>query len=91
MTRSVLEIRGRKASISVPQQQLLTMSTAGQPKLSSDSFQLYDLRVEAVCPEGERVWCGAKPGDYFTLEGEMMYLPPNQGISIYSLGTLSSL
>lgn len=30
--------------------------------------------------------CGAKEGDYFTLEGEMMYLPPGQGISIYSLG-----
>lgn len=51
-----------------------------------DSFELYDLRVEVVCPEGERIMCGAKKGDYFTLEGEMMYLPPGQGISIYSLG-----
>lgn len=51
-----------------------------------DSFELYDLRVEVVCPEGERIMCGAKEGDYFTLEGEMMYLPPGQGISIYSLG-----
>ncbi|KAH8898437.1 MFS general substrate transporter [Thozetella sp. PMI_491] len=48
-------------------------------------FEIYDLRVEAVCPEGEKILCGAKPGDYFTLEGEMMYLPPGQGISIYSL------
>ena len=31
--------------------------------------------------------CGAKEGDHFTLEGEMLYLPPGQGISIYSLGT----
>lgn len=30
--------------------------------------------------------CGAKEGDYFTLEGEMLHLPPGQGISIYSLG-----
>ncbi|KAJ5317750.1 hypothetical protein N7508_002258 [Penicillium antarcticum] len=51
----------------------------------SESFQLYDLRVEVVCPPGQRIMCGAKEGDYFTLKGEMMYLPPGQGISIYSL------
>lgn len=53
---------------------------------TEDSFELYDLRVEVVCPPGERILCGAKDGDYFTLEGEMLYLPPGQGISIYSLG-----
>ena len=53
---------------------------------ADDSFELYDLRVEMVCPPGERIMCGAKEGDYFTLEGELMYLPPGQGISIYSLG-----
>ena len=52
----------------------------------NDSFQLYDLRIEVTCPEGERILCGAKKGDYFTLQGEMLYLPPGQGISIYSLG-----
>lgn len=51
-----------------------------------DSFKLYDLRVEVVCPPGKRIMCGAKEGDYFTLQGEMIHLPPNQGISIYSLG-----
>jgi hypothetical protein len=51
-----------------------------------DTFELYDLRVEVVCPEGEMILCGAKAGDHFTLEGELMYLPPGQGISIYSLG-----
>jgi uncharacterized repeat protein (TIGR04076 family) len=51
-----------------------------------DSFTLYDLRVEVVCPQGKRIMCGAKAGDYFTLEGEMLYLPPGQGMSIYSLG-----
>jgi uncharacterized repeat protein (TIGR04076 family) len=35
---------------------------------------------------GMRMICGAKDGDYFTLQGEMLYLPPGQGISIYSLG-----
>jgi len=51
-----------------------------------DSFQLYDLRVEVVCPPGERILCGAKKGDYFTVRGEMLHLPPGQGISFYSLG-----
>lgn len=52
-----------------------------------DSFQLYDLRVDIVCPPGERILCGAKEGDFFTLEGEMLYLPPGQGFSIYSLSS----
>ena len=51
-----------------------------------ESFQLYDLHVEVVCPEGERILCGAKLGDHFILQGEMLHLPPGQGISIYSLG-----
>ena len=50
------------------------------------SFYLYDLKVEVVCPPGKRILCGAKPGDHFTLQGEMLHLPPGQGISIYSLG-----
>ncbi|KIM38944.1 hypothetical protein M413DRAFT_19935 [Hebeloma cylindrosporum] len=56
-----------------------------------DSFQLYDLRIEVICPEGARILCGAKPGDYFTLQGEMLYLPPGQGISIYSLASVLPL
>ena len=56
-----------------------------------DTFQLYDLRVEVVCPSGERIMCGAKEGDHFTLEGEMLYLPPGQGISIYSLGQYATI
>jgi uncharacterized repeat protein (TIGR04076 family) len=51
----------------------------------ADTFQLYDLRVEVICPPGERILCGAKEGDHFTLEGEMLHLPPEQGFSIYSL------
>ncbi len=60
--------------------------TSATPSLEDDTFQLYDLRIEVVCPPGERIMCGAKEGDYFTLEGEMLYLPPGQGISMYSLG-----
>ncbi|KAM0689921.1 hypothetical protein Q7P36_010794 [Cladosporium allicinum] len=55
------------------------------------SFELYDLRVEVVCPAGKRIMCGAKEGDYFTLKGEMMYLPQDQGISIYSLSSVLPL
>lgn len=55
---------------------------------TDDTFELYDLRVEVICPPGERILCGAKDGDYFTLHGEMLRLPPDQGISIYSLGAL---
>ena len=51
----------------------------------SDTFELYDLRVEVVCPPNDRILCGAKNGDYFILEGEMLKLPSGQGISIYSL------
>jgi hypothetical protein len=52
---------------------------------SDDSFELYDLRVEVVCPPGKRILCGAKASDYFELQGETLYLPPGQGISVYSL------
>ena len=55
------------------------------------SFELYDLRVEVVAPPGERIYCGASPGDYFELQGEMLRLPPGQGFSIYSLGALLPL
>lgn len=57
-----------------------------------DSFELYDLRVEAVMPEGGgKVYCGAKPGDHFELRGEMLYLPPGQGFSIYSIAAVLPL
>jgi len=52
---------------------------------TDDTFELYDLKVEVICPPNERIFCGAKDGDYFLLEGEMLKLPPGQGISIYSL------
>ncbi|KAF6785369.1 4Fe-4S iron-sulfur binding protein [Colletotrichum sojae] len=64
------------------------MASSASP---SDEFQLYDLRVEVVCPPGKRIMCGAKEGDYFTLRGKMLYLPPGQGISIYSLSSVLPL
>jgi uncharacterized repeat protein (TIGR04076 family) len=54
-------------------------------------FQLYDLRVEVVHDGATPIFCGAKPGDYFELRGEMLHLPEGQGFSIYSLGALLPL
>ena len=31
-----------------------------------DDFELYDLRVEIVAPEGAKIYCGT-PGDWFEL------------------------
>lgn len=58
---------------------------------SDDGFELYDLRVEVIAPEGATLYCGAQAGDYFELRGEMLHLPPGQGISIYSLAAVLPL
>ena len=57
----------------------------------SDAFELFDLRVEAICPPGARILCGAKAGDHFELRGEMLHLPDGQGFSIYSLAAVLPL
>jgi uncharacterized repeat protein (TIGR04076 family) len=59
--------------------------------MAHETFELFDLRVEVVAPPGTRLWCGAKVGDYFELRGEMLHLPPGQGISIYSLAAVLPL
>jgi uncharacterized repeat protein (TIGR04076 family) len=64
-------------------------AAVGQP--ADDDFELYDLRVDVICPEGAPIYCGAKPGDHFELRGEMLTLPPGQGISIYSLASVLPL
>ncbi len=56
--------------------------------MAEDFFDLYDLRVEAVIPDGARVMCGARPGDYFELHGEMLHMPPGQAMSIYSIASV---
>lgn len=74
-----------------PQVHLVESPAFANMAAQDESFQLYDLKVEVICPLGARIMCGAKPGDYFTLEGEMLHLPPGQGFSIYSLGERSLL
>ena len=59
--------------------------------MSDDSFELYDLRVEVVAPEGAKLWCSAKVGDWFELRGENLFLPEGQGFSIYSLAAVLPL
>ena len=53
--------------------------------MADESFELFDLKVEVICPPGEKIYCGAKEGDHFFLRGEMLHLPEGQGFSIYSL------
>jgi uncharacterized repeat protein (TIGR04076 family) len=52
---------------------------------------LYDLRIEVIGPPDQPIYCGARLGDYFELQGEMLRLPPDQGFSIYSLAALLPL
>ncbi|MGH6873510.1 MAG: TIGR04076 family protein [Aestuariivirgaceae bacterium] len=59
--------------------------------VADDGFDLYDLRVEVVAPEGATLFCGARPGDYFELRGEMLHLPPGQAMSIYSIAAVLPL
>ena len=58
---------------------------------TAPGFELYDLRVEVVGPADKPIYCGAHPGDYFELHGEMLKLHPGQGFSIYSLASLLPL
>jgi uncharacterized repeat protein (TIGR04076 family) len=58
---------------------------------NDDSFELFDLRVEAVIPEGKPIYCGAREGDYFELKGEMLSMPDGQGFSIYSISAVLPL
>jgi len=67
------------------------MGPQGETPTDSETFELYDLRVEVVGPGDQRIYCGAKLGDYFELRGETLYLPPGQGFSIYSLAALLPL
>jgi len=68
-----------------------SVSTAAAGPEERAEFELYDLRVEVIGPPDQRIYCGARLGDYFELQGEMLRLPPGQGFSIYSLAALLPL
>src|SRR5215210_6584791 len=59
--------------------------------MDDDSSEIHDLRVEVVGPPEARILCGARLRDSLELRGEMLYLPPGQGFSIYSLAALLPL
>jgi uncharacterized repeat protein (TIGR04076 family) len=69
------------------------VTAAQDPRGADDDagFELYDLRVDVIGPTDRPIYCGARPGDYFELHGEMLKLPPGQGFSIYSLAALLPL
>ncbi|RUX78040.1 TIGR04076 family protein [Mesorhizobium sp. M7A.F.Ca.US.006.04.2.1] len=59
--------------------------------MADDSFELFDLRVEAIIPKDKPIYCGAKEGDYFELKGEMLSMPAGQVFSIYSIAAVLPL
>jgi uncharacterized repeat protein (TIGR04076 family) len=67
------------------------VNTSGAGSQDGAEFELYDLRIEVIGPPDRPIYCGARLGDYFELEGEMLKLPPGQGFSIYSLAALLPL
>ena len=67
------------------------MEQIDEPLPDAGAYELYDLHVEVVGPAGGDIFCGAKLGDHFDLRGEMLFLPPGQGFSIYSLAALLPL
>jgi uncharacterized repeat protein (TIGR04076 family) len=58
---------------------------------ADDRFELFDLRVEVVAPEGARIQCNANVGDWFEVRGELLHFPPGQPFSMYSLAALLPL
>ena len=58
---------------------------------SSHTFNLYDLRVELVEIRGSLNSYKSKIGDYFTVVGENIYFPANQGFSMYNLAAIIPL
>jgi uncharacterized repeat protein (TIGR04076 family) len=59
--------------------------------MHSDEFELYDLKVEVVVHDDRKIQCNAKVGDYFEVQGEMLFFPAGRGFSLYSLAALLPL
>jgi len=54
------------------------------------SFELYNLRVEISDRSGKIIGKHAV-GDYFEVIGEDIFMPANQGFSLYAIGALLPL
>jgi len=58
----------------------------------SDTFELYDLRVEVVASDsGKPMVCNHPVGAYFELRGEELCLPAGQTFPIYPLAAILPL
>jgi uncharacterized repeat protein (TIGR04076 family) len=57
---------------------------------ASDTFELYDLRVEVAECRGGMV-CNHTIGDWFELSGENLTFPPGQSFPLYPLAALLPL
>lgn len=57
---------------------------------TTDSFELYDLRVEVAECRGQMV-CNHAIGDYFELSGENLSFPAGQTFPLYSLAAILPL
>ncbi|MCP9320596.1 TIGR04076 family protein [Acetobacter persici] len=55
------------------------------------TFFLYDLKVEVIAPEGSKIWCNAKVGDYFEVKGELLHFREDMPFSLYNLAALLPL
>lgn len=51
---------------------------------------MWDLRVETV-GDADSMVCDHTPGDYFTVSGENLLLPPGQAYSMYALAAILPL
>ena len=67
------------------------MAGPAVPEAVDDRFELFDLRVEVVAPEGAHIQCNARVGDWFEVRGELLHFPPGQPFSMYSLAALLPL
>lgn len=56
----------------------------------SDSFSLYDLRIEVIATDRPMV-CNHKAGDWFELSGENLRFPDGQTFPLYSLAGILPL
>ena len=56
-----------------------------------DGFELFDLRVEVHAPEGARLWCNNRVGDYFEVRGELLHFREDMPFSLYSLAAVLPL
>ncbi|MBN1859103.1 TIGR04076 family protein [Candidatus Bipolaricaulota bacterium] len=74
---------------STPQQ-----PTAGSDRgrRQSDTFELYDLRVEVAADgSGKPMVCNHPVGAFFELRGEELHFPPGQTFPIYPLAAILPL